>query len=309
MIPKQVEEAAQMAEELHGSMMNNADPPEETEEQPEEQEAATSETSEPEEDWYAKYQKLEQKHKTLEGKYNAEVPRFAERLKHFEELNNVLLQKTTPKEIAPPSPKEERLKALKEEYGEELFEMAKLVAEMEIETRLPQTLQPVQQQLASVEETQIAAAQQNFVGYLDEAVKDTEGNPRDWRKLWSGEDTKFQEFLQKVEPNSGFSYMDIVKHHNANWNADGLAAVFKTYYDQQKPITQATPKKNPAKDAMVAPSRSSQPAPPAVDDKRIWTQDTIAAFQREDRAGKYDAETSQKMWNDLLSALKEGRIR
>ena len=60
---------------------------------------------------------------------------------------------------------------------------------------------------------------------------------------------------------------------------------------------------------MIAPSRNNVHTVPDSKDKQIWTQDSIKEFQRLDRQGKYTADVSKAMWDDLLSAMSEGRIK
>jgi hypothetical protein len=306
-IPKQVDEAAELAEQLHEKMFapheGNEQPPEE---EPEElPEAAESVDTSEEETYKSRYE-------TMQGKYNAEVPRLHNELKElkamvFERLGDVSKRQEQPIEVKV-DPNAERLAKFEEEYGKEFLEMQRLLARMEAEELIKQRVTPMQEQVTTVEETQIKAAQQNFVSYLDSKVENG-----DWQALWAGQDEKFNQFLQTREPTSGLSYQQIVKYHNDNWDADGLAAVFNTYLGPAVEVTPEPPAKpkqpNPAKEAIVAPSRNTHTAPPQQSDKRIWNNATIEEFKRADRANKYSPDESQAMWDDLLQAMVEGRIR
>jgi hypothetical protein len=303
MNPQQVDEAANLAEELHGMMF--APQTEKVEdEQPEvEQEAQDDSAVEgktEDESFRARYE-------VLQGKYNAEVPRLNQELKQlkqmvFERLGNV--EKPAEPKVEVPA-YEAELNQIREQYGDEFINAQRLIAKIEAEELLKQRLEPMQQSISSVEETQVQAAQENFKSYLGNAVKG------DWESLWNGQDQKFLEFLNNREPTSGLTYKQIVDYHNNNWDADGLASVMNHYLEgqQPKPKQEQPRQPNPAREAMVAPSRSQATSAPANADKRIWTQDMIAQFQKDDRMGKFDSDTSKVMWDDLLGAISDGRIR
>ena len=310
-LPKQVAEAAELAEELHGKMFAQEAAPQE-EEAPPQEEPAPVEQDEPQQeetlphdDDVEELRKFKERYMHLKGKYDAEVPRLHSELKDlkqsvFERIGEIAKQK---EEELPP-PKNERLEKIREEYGDEFINTIKAILDEEVSPLLKQNMQPVQEQIASIEDTQKQAAQQSFMSYLDSKV---EG---DWRALWSGQDPKFLEFLQQPDPSGLFTYGELALAYNDKWDADKLGIVFNTYLSGNKPQQPPAAKKpNPAQEAMVAPSRGPSTSTPQVNDKRIWTQETMAEFQKADRSGKYDATTSKAMWDDLLSALSENRIR
>lgn len=309
--PKQVEEAANLAEELHGRMFNANPQPEvqEEEEGTNEQVDTPEQKQEDTEDYVAKY-------KTLQGKYNAEVPRLHQELRELKEMVFAKIgdaSKQVQQEAPKQDPYAEKLAKYKDEYGEDMLEMARLIAQQEAESRINAALkdrvEPVKQQIDSVEETQIRAAQENFMSYLDGVVKSADGKDVDWRGLWSGKDPKFVEFLSKPDPSGLYTYGDLARLYNDNWDADKLAVIFNTYTQSQAPAPKQQTKPNPVQEAIVAPSRTTQHVAPDAGEKRLWSQDMISEFQKNDRAGKYDSETSKAMWEDLLSALGENRIR
>jgi hypothetical protein len=159
-----------------------------------------------------------------------------------------------------------------------------------------------------VSETQIKAAQDNFRNYLTNKV---EG---DWVALWQGKDEKFVEFLDQPDPSGLYTYGQLVQLYNDNWDADRLATIFNLYLKSQakpqpQPEVVKPPVRNPAQDAVVAPSRATTNTVPTTTDAKVWTQEMIAEFKKNDRMGKYDAETSKAMWDDLLSAISQNRIR
>jgi hypothetical protein len=319
-IPRQVEEAAQLAEELHARTFGpdaGETPAEESE-----AEAANSDTPVQPEPEKTKEQEAEElsfreRYLTLKGKYEAEVPRLSSELKELKQsiidrLGDLSKKEPEPVKEAPIDPD---FVKFKEEYGEEYVSMLEKMTESKarkiVEEALKSKIEPVQQKVASVEDAQIKAAQQNFKAHLTSKVQG------DWESIWNGADPGFVKFLEQPDPSGLYTYGDLVEAYNNNWDADRLATVFNMYLQQSGKAAQpvasqpqtTNPVKEAAKDAMVAPRRSTQNIAPVAAEKTVWTQDSIRAFQKADQQGKYDAETSKAMWDDLLSALKENRIR
>lgn len=321
-LPRQVEEAAAMAEELHAKMFSQQEqtpePADEQEDEVEDQEEDTSELENddeveeedelPHDDDVEELRKFKARYMSLQGKYNSEVPRLHQELRElkqsvFQKLEQQIDQRQQQQEV-PQKPQEpDKLSAFKEEYGEDFVESLRALIQAEAEAKIMATIKPVQEQVSSVEYTQVRAAQQSFMGYLDETVKG------DWRGLWEGKDPKFIEFLNQPDPSGLYTYGDLVQQYNNNWDADRLAKVFNTYLES-KPQPKPKPEQpNPAKQAMVAPNRSTQHTAPKTTDKIIWTKDAIKEFEKNDRMGRYNPEQSKAMWEDLLSAVAENRVR
>lgn len=320
-VPKQVDEAVDLAEKLHGEMFNTSDQEEDqqteettkepaAEETPEEpveetKEEPTSDKKEDEETYKARYL-------SLKGMYDKEVPLLHRELKElkaqvFERLGEI----GKPKEEPKPDANAEKLEKFRAEYGDELLEMARLVARTELEPLISQKIDPVQQKVDSVEKTQVSADQQKFLLELDGKV---EG---DWREVWLNDDPKFNAFLASKEPYGLFTFEELLTRYSDAFDSDGVAAIFNAYIQTAKPAPKVEQKvepkveykPNPAKEAIVAPSRTQAVATPQSQDKRIWTREMMQEFERNDRMGRYSAEESAALWQDLLSAPNENRIR
>lgn len=309
---RQAEEAAQMAEELHSQMFAPSEPTAVVEEEAVEETDTTEQPDEvtdeevvPHDDDIEELRKFKARYLSLQGKYDAEVPRLHNELKEFkqsvfERLDSA--RQTHEEKFVEPTI--DKFAKFKEEYGEDLFEAIKELAASQAEEKLNSSLKPVQEQVSGVEDAQIKAAQQNFVSYLDGVVKG------DWQSLWAGNDPKFIEFLSKPDPSGLYTYGDLVQTYNDNWDADRLGKVFNSYIESQTPIAPPPPKQpNPAKEATIAPSRTNTHTTPSTNDKTIWTAETMKAFELADRSGKYTPEQSKAMWDDLLSAPMENRMR
>ena len=226
--PKSVDETAELAEELHRKLFPDN---QQEENQDEEQESANEDVETdneiPHDDDVEELRKFKSKYLTLQGKYDAEVPRLHNELRELKQnIFERLEEKRVPQQE---EPEHDKFAKFKEEYGEELFEAMREIARLESGEQVKETIKPMSEHLNSVEETQIKAAQNNFMNYLDSQVTG------DWRKLWSGEDAMFMDFLQTSDPSGLYTYGDLVQLYNDNWDADKLTKVFNTYFDSAKP--------------------------------------------------------------------------
>ena len=298
---RQAEEQAEMAEQLHSQMFPSEPTGDEAQEEEiaEQPEQETDEEAIPHDDDIEELRKFKARYLSLQGKYDAEVPRLHNELKEFKQSVFERLESQI-KPVQPETPKEDKFAKFKEEYGEDLYNVINEIADLRSEEKLKTSLQPVQDQVASVEDIQIQAAQQNFVAYLDSKVSG------DWHSLWAGKDPKFFDFLQQPDPSGLYTYGQLVEAYNNNWDADKLSVVLNTYLETKKPVTRQP---RPEQQAIVAPSRQNTHTTPTANEAIIWTKESMKDFQDKDRQGKYSPEQSKAMWDDLLSAPMQGRLR
>lgn len=316
--PLQVEEAAKLAEELHERMFSKQEeisdedtqededtPSDDIDDDDVEDDDEDIEDDVPHDDDIAELRKFKARYLSLKGKYDAEVPTLHKELNEFKKSVVDRLSTLTSDEPKPPKEdiKDDVVSRLKEEYGDDFIDSVTLLAEQIAERKIKASITPVQEKVDSVEDTQIKVAKEEFKKYLDDNVKG------DWQKLWEGKDKGFYEFLEKPDPSGLYTYGELINLYNEKWEAGKLATVLNTYLES-KPRKEKTPQPNSAeKDSLIAPSRSATHHTPDIDDKTIWTKDSIKEFQRLDRQGKFSPEESMAKWNDLLAAASENRIR
>lgn len=309
-IPRSVLEAANLAEELHAKMFTPQSEPTDKLDTIEEDVASNPTEPEvidlPEEDEpvpandLKELRKFRDRYLSLKGKYDAEVPRLAADVRELrEKLANV--SKEAPTASVEQENEEDYISTVNAEYGEDFINAIRKVIQHEVKP----IVQPVQDKVQSVQNTQVDVATENFKAHLDTQVKNG-----DWRALVDGEDSKFIEFLSKPDPSGLYTYGDLFNLYNENWEADKLAKVFDTYLESTKPKNTTNKQAaNQQQEALIAPNRTNTQTTPNTDQKRIWTLDSFEEFQRNDRAGKYSTEESQRMWDDVMSAPAEGRMR
>jgi len=312
-IPKQVEEAATMAEDLFAGMNPDEETAEDTQaaeeeseteetaedQEPEEEEEETSEDDNDEEE-----EDFRQKYSTLQSKYDKEVPRLHKELRELKQsILERLGEKKEPDTVEPTTEAvNEKLVKFREEYGDDLYDYLKEFLKEEGKTLLGSQMKPVEEKLDKVEEAQVVSARKAFNEVLDQQVK---GN---WREPWENEDPAFLEFLQQPGPMGLMTYGEMMTMANQSWNAEAMAEIFNTFLGATEAPTPGKKASTKQRDAAIAPSRSTRATSPKADEKTTWTQESIKQFEIDDRRGKYSSEESQALWNDLLAAAAEGRI-
>ncbi len=317
-VPKQVEEAAAAAEEYLESLeTSEADESTDTDDTASEDEVETNDESEdsadvnndePEDTDDADEAELyKNKYLTLKGKYDAEVPTLHTELKELKE--NIFgkieeLSKSNASQDAEETPEADDFEEnFREEFGDDLINFIDKYIQKKIKPQLEEAVKPVEQKVQSVEDSQIASAKDEFAQYLTDNVKG------DWES--AKDDPAFIEFLQKPEPSGLYTYGDLMAMYNENWDHEKMAKVFNIYYGdgEKAPKEESKPKSEPPqKEAIVAPSRQTQHNVPEPTDGKIWTEESMNQFYKDDRAGKFSPEESVQLWDDLLSAAAEGRI-
>jgi hypothetical protein len=305
-VPKQIEDAANEAEEYLKSLSDSeAEDTDETEdaEGEIETEEETTDDADVEDDEQDEEDLYRNKYLTLKGKYDAEVPTLHKELKELKEnifgkIDELAKTKNSVEETDDLG--DDEIAAFKEEYGEDLVQYLDKYLEAKLKSASQETanevIKPLEEKVQSVEDSQIAAAKEEFATYLDENVKG------EWQK--AADDPKFIKFLEKTDPSGLYTYGDLLTEYNNNWDHEKMAKVFNIFYE-------GNPKKEapPQKDAIVAPSRKTEHSVPTGGDKIIWTEESMQQFYKDDRARKIPAEESAKLWEDLMLAASEGRIK
>jgi len=338
-LPKQVQDNADAAEEFMGKLgasEHSEDPEEveevaeEVEEEPEEEDPAADEPEEvletedpepdPDEESYRK------RYETLQGKYNAEVPRLHQEIREFKEkvfkqFGDLQAEKETPKEEPTPDEYETVYAELSEEFDEDILRAMDRLTEAKFKRFQGQQLAPIQERLETSETEKFEVAQSNFMDEIDQGM--AEGWEGDWRDLWSGKDPEFLKFLDTKHPSGMFTYREVANLANQRWDSERIVMVFNEYLNQSGQVQAAADpdpepneeqktekKKDPSEEARIQPRRKQPATPePEGDEPIIWTKESMAEFQRKDQQGKIPQEESQKLWDDLLRAPAENRMR
>lgn len=262
---------------------------------------------------------LLQKYRTLQGMYNAEVPRLHAQNKELgariAQLEQLLA--TLPAQAAPTTTAAQRQKLVTEaeiaEYGESIDVMRRVYQEEigDLHGEISQLKGIIQQmqanvvpQVQAVAKRQAASAEQQFWADLTDAVPN-------WQAVNNNQE--FHNWLLDVDPLTGIARQTYLESAQQELDARRVANFFRTWLESNGQATVAQPsRKAPASELekQVAPGRSRSAPAPASDKGRTYSPDDIKRFFNDVRAGKYKGREAERdrTERDIFAAQREGRI-
>ncbi len=291
-LPRAVIDAEKRADEILESLskqnqmeVQNPQPPAESIETPAPQ-PPTDSTPPQEESW-------EHRFKVLQGKYNAEVPRFAHENKDLKSrLQSLEDQLEEMKNAKPPEllVKPEEI----EQYGEGLIDVARRVAREELASK-DAMIAKLRSEIDSVKSVQSHVVQDSFFRSLTEMVPD-------WEAL--NADANFLNWLDEVDDLTGETRQALLGRAEQSRDPVRAAKFFNTY----KKMSQTWAAKSAASlEQQIVPSTNQAPSTPQA--KKIWTRAEITNFYDRVRRGSISDADAIAIEADIASASVEGRIR
>ena len=259
-----------------------------------------------------------QKYKTLQGMYNAEVPRLhrqtkeqAQRLAEMEQLLSSIQQQQQKSSAPAPETKYVSEQDV-EEYGdsidvmrrvsrEELVPVAQRLAQ--IEAALNNIQSSVVPQVNSVMQHQQASSEQMFWSQLSSAVPN-------WRDVNS--DPDFQAWLLQIDSMTGITRQTYLEDAQRALDPHRVAAFFRTWLDSnQAPVAQTTGSANSELEKQVSPGRSKNTGGKQSNQAKVYTPDDIRKFFSDVQKGKYKGREKErdKIERDIFAAQRENRIQ
>lgn len=270
-------------------------------------------------------QTLAQKYRTLQGMYNAEVPKLhqtnkmlQDRVQNLEQLLSSF-QSSQPKKPESAPTKEVKLITDKEieEFGDSIDIMRKAAQEVyaakqgeidELKAQLAQ-LQPLGQRMDKLAQSQVVSAEQAFWSDLSMLEPD-------WQTINANQD--FQTWLLQMDPLTGYVRQDLLENAQSNLDARRVTAFFKEWAnvsgsgnEPQQPTSQSAPDKRAAELAkQVSPGKSRQSSKPEGNQPKNYTRADISAFYHDVAMGKYKGRDAdrQRVEQEIFLAQSENRI-
>lgn len=264
-----------------------------------------------------------QKYKTLQGMYNAEVPRLhqqnremTQRVQQMEQLlASLSAQQSTAATSTPASPAERFVTDKDvEEYGESLDMMRRvsreeLVSVAQRLAKIEQMLQQVQSnvvpQVQAVAQRQQATAEQQFWADLAVAVPS-------YRDI--NNDDGFQAWLLEADPLTGISRQTYLEDAQRALDSRRVANFFRAWLEKTGQATVAQPAGRASSSELekqMAPGRSRGAGAPASSNKaKTYSPQDIQKFFNDVRSGKYKGREQERdrLERDIFAAQRENRI-
>ena len=257
----------------------------------------------PREDW-------KQKFLTLQGKYNAEIPRLREEVtglralvaEQTHQLADALRQppKTAEPPVDPNAPPKRRFVNDEDEaaLGPELAAQQDKV--------LSRAIDPVQNELKATRATIDRMTKRLFFSDLTESVPQ-------WREI--NKNQEFLDWLGEPDPmDPRRTRDDALKMAASRQDAEAAASIFGLFInahpDVLKPRNGVPPQPAiPRREDLVQPPRQ-RGAPPPEPAKKTWKTSEIAQFAKEVSRKMWDSRPQEaaRIQQEIDSALREGRV-
>jgi hypothetical protein len=264
----------------------------------------------------------EQRYRTLQGKYDAELPGLRAQVTNLERLIATMQSVPAAAPVAPapatPAPAATTVVAPEdvEAYGQDLIDATQRWAAARYDATIADLRAEINALKGSTQRTEAQTTRQACLAALD-ADPDLAGK---WRA--TNDDPKFLAWLDQVDPFIGRTRRDLLGEAYARGDAKRTGAFFKAFQAEHTVVTQAPPPPvaqtpqpgagRPTLEDLAAPGRASGPGPSgATAEKRVWTTAQIQAFYRARTHGEFvgrEAE-SLRIEQDIIAAATERRIR
>jgi hypothetical protein len=257
-------------------------------------------TSDSEETW-------EQRYRSLNGMYTAEVPRLHAQIKELtsqvqllmKELEEARKPRTETKPVSPITEED------REAFGPDLVDLIERAAESKVsdfrvrEQSLVAELEALKGRLGEVTEKQVISDRDRFLNGLAALSPN-------WEAL--NVDQGFLAWLQEVDPIYGFPRQMALNAAYEALDSNRVAQIFNTYAGWQTPVTQQ--RSNQELQRQVAPSTSrASSAPVEGSNAKIFSQQEVEQFYNDWRRGYIGGDEAARIEREIHAAAAEGRIR
>lgn len=269
----------------------------------------------------------EQKFKTLQGKYDAEVPRLQRQLNDESSarsrveslLASIEARQAAPAPAAQPQQQPQQFNVpadMIETYGDDFVNAMRTVARAEaqnlvapLNTEINNRLGQFQRSLGAQEHHTRVQTYRDFNERLLQLVPDV---------ATLNTNQEFLDWLAQPDPFSGEIRQRLLDVAAQAGNAERVAAFFQTFLRehaavqpaQVEPETRGQPRRPVTTlETMAAPGRgrASTSAGGTPNGKRHWTDSDITRFYRDKQRGVYKAAEAEALERDLMAAPLEGR--
>lgn len=261
----------------------------------------------------------EHKYNSMKGRFDratADLRTQAQRITHLENMI-ATMQATAPSNTEEPTkaqPASQIPAELREEWGEEFFDVVNKTARESMSPDvqdLKQQVQELKQQLGNVNGYVAGNAKQRMLGELDTELPN-------WREINTNDN--FIAWLQLPDTYSGAIRHELLKAAFERNDSPRVAAFFKGFLAEEAAMAPAERGPDPKEDkpsskvplnTLAAPGRAKSAAATAPAEKPTISRAQISSFYRDLAAGVYAGkeEEAQRLEKMIFDAQKDGRIR
>lgn len=266
-----------------------------------------------------------QRWRTLQGQFNAEVPRLRSANKELQtrvaQLENLLSTLSAAPTAAPAAPQSGQKFVTDDdvaEYGDSIDMMRKVTREevgsllgkiAQLEGTIAHLTQSVSgsviPQVQRVAQQQAASAEERFWSSLAQRVPN-------WQQINNDQD--FQSWLLDIDPLTNTSRQAHLEVAQRDLDVNRVVAFFNAFTaasGKHAPAANAQPTRSASElERQIAPGRARGSGTPAGQNAKTYTPNDIKNFFNDVRAGKYKGRETERdrIERDIFAAQREGRI-
>lgn len=271
----------------------------------------------------------EQKYRTLQGKYDSEIPGLRSQVNGLQQVL-ASLETRSPPQPAKPDPALAATTVVVppkdvEEYGQELIDAVRRWARAEVQPLVDAVKAQIEGLGTNFQKVELSAKETAVFNAREHVKAALRADPA-LGSVWesTNKEPGFIAWVQSADPFSGQIRQPLLQGAFDSGQVDRVKAFFNAYLSehtaQQVPVQDPahTPPQDqgagrPRLEDFAAPGRGSA-TPPAIgapQEKRIWSQTEIAAFYRNVNRGMYAGRDAEKLRTeqDIIAAATEGRIK
>lgn len=239
----------------------------------------------PQDDW-------EHRFKVLQGKYNSEVPRFAQENKDLKSRLESLESEMTQLKATPPEPlvKQEEI----DEYGEGLIDVARRIAQEELAKKQSE-IDALKSQINQISTATTNTAKNDFFKSLNALVPD-------WEQI--NADQSFLAWLDEFDELTGETRQSLLSKAEQARDASRVSNFFTSF--KKTSSSWAANSQSALEQQVVPPTSKAPDTPPS---KKVWTRGEISEFYDRVRKGAVSDADAIAIEADITAASIEGRIR
>lgn len=237
------------------------------------------------EDW-------EHRFKVLQGKYNSEVPRYANDNKEMKSRLEVFERELEQLKAAPPTPLVTQDEI--DEYGEGLIDVARRISREELAVKQTE-IDALKRQMQTFSEASTNTAKGDFFKTLNALVPT-------WEQV--NEDPAFIKWLGEFDDFAGETRQSLLGKAEASRDAARVGKFFASYL---KTSSTWAANSQASLESQVVPSANRSPDTPPS--KKIWQRSEISEFYNRMRRNEVSDADALAIEADINKASIEGRIR
>lgn len=263
---------------------------------------------------------LLQKYRTLQGMYNAEVPRLhaqnkdlTARVAQLEQLLATMSAAPAQQQETAPQSRKVVTQADIDEYGDSIDVMRRVYQEevgnlhgeiSQLKSYIQQMQTNVVPQVQAVAQRQAATAEQQFWADLTSAVPS-------WQSINNDQD--FHSWLLETDPLTGIARQTYLEDAQRALDSRRVANFFRTWLEVSGRAAVAQPNRTAAASELekqVAPGRPKSGGSVASNKTKTYSPEDIKSFFNDVRSGKYKGRETERdrIERDIFAAQREGRI-